>query len=255
MDGGPRFALAVLRRVRIARDPCFDYARSMNGARDLASVAALLGDTTRARMLMELMDGRSWTATELALAGDVSASTASSHLARLTKSGLLSVRRQGRHRYYRIASVEVATTIEGLSSLNHDARGRHMTGPRDPALRRARICYDHLAGEVGVRLLARLREESIVAGDEDSPMLAPKAASWCLSTGIDFDALRASRRPVCRTCLDWSERRPHLAGGLGAAILDRLLEVRCARRVQGSRAIVLSPRGEAFVARLQLATR
>lgn len=226
----------------------------MNAARDLASVAALLGDATRARMLMELMDGRAWTATELALAGGVSASTASSHLARLTSSGLLSVRCQGRHRYYRIASLEVAATIEGLSTLNHDARRRPMTGPHDGALRRARICYDHLAGEVGVRLLARLREASIVVGDEDSPVLAPKAASWCRSAGIDLDALRARRRPVCRTCLDWSERRPHLAGGLGAAILDRLLEVRSARRVQGSRAIVLSPRGEAFVERLQLET-
>ena len=203
-------------------------------------------------MLMELMDGRAWTATELALAGGVSASTASSHLARLTRSGLLAVRRQGRHRYYRIASVDVAATIEGLSSLNPVVR---QPGPRDAALRRARICYDHLAGEMGVRLLARLREEGIVVGDEDSLTLAPVAASWCLGTGIDLDALRAARRPVCRTCLDWSERRPHLAGGLGAAVLDRLLALRYARRVQGSRAIALSPRGDAFVERLHLAAR
>ncbi len=223
----------------------------MNGAGDLASVAMLLGDATRARILMELMDGRAWTATELALAGGVSPSTASSHLARLTKAGLLLARHQGRHRYFRIASPDVALAIEGLTRLSAPV-GTRVAGPGDPALRRARVCYDHLAGEAGVRLFRRLRETGLITGDEDSPRLSPDGDAWCRRTNIDVIALRAGRRPLCRACLDWSERRLHLSGALGAAILDRLLAHGAVRRERGSRALILSSRGERFVEGLTL---
>jgi hypothetical protein len=123
---------------------------------------------------------------------------------------------------------------------------------RDEGLRRARVCYDHLAGELGVRLLERLREKRLVSGGDEGLTLTGAGEIWCSGVGIDLSALRASRRRLCRACLDWSERRVHLAGGLGAALLDRLLGLRCARREAGSRALTLSQRGSVFVEHLEL---
>lgn len=223
----------------------------MKDAHDLTMIASLLGDRTRARMLMTLMDGRAWTATELALAGGVVASTASSHLDRLTRAGVLAIRRQGKHRYYRIASGSHAAAIEALANLA-PANGRvPVAGPRDVALRRARVCYDHLAGEAGVRLLQRLLECGIVAGDDDALTLTPVGERWCARVGIEL-AGNGGSRPLLRTCLDWSERRSHLAGALGSMILERMFALRYARRVMESRAIVLSPGGEQFIRRLEL---
>jgi DNA-binding transcriptional ArsR family regulator len=238
-------------KMRIASRRRFDYARSMNGARDLTSIASLLGDKTRALMLMTLMDGRAWTATELALAGGVSASTASSHLQRLVRAGVLEIRRQGRHRYFRIASPEHAGAIEGLANLAPQNGHAVRAGPRDLQLRNARICYDHLAGAAGVRLLERLRALAIIAGEDDTPILTHKGEAWCAKVGLQLDHHNGRSRPLLRTCLDWSERRSHLAGALGAAILERLLDLRYARRVRDSRAVILSERGEAFIERLE----
>lgn len=224
----------------------------MSGTYDLASIASLVGDASRAAMLTALMDGRAHTATELAMRAGVTPSTASSHLSRLTAGGLVDIARQGRHRYYRIPSPEVAAAIEGLMSIA--ARGPALcTGPSDPAMRRARVCYDHLAGEAGVRLLQRMREKGFIRGGDDAMELTAEGEAWCASAGIDLDALRARRRRMCRSCLDWSERRTHLAGALGSALLDRLLALRWARREPGGRTIVLSPRGEAFVEHLSVA--
>ena len=221
---------------------------------DFAAIAALVGDPTRGRMLIALMDGRALTATELALEGGVTASTASSHLARLTAARLVSIARQGRHRYFRIATPEVAAALEGLMHIAPRSAARHARpGPRDEGLRRARVCYDHLAGEVAVRLLQRLQERRIVRGSGERMVLTASGESWCEDVGIDLAALRARRRPLCRPCLDWSERRTHLAGALGAALLDRLFALRYARRERDGRAVILSPRGEAFVERLELA--
>lgn len=220
---------------------------------DIASIAALVGDPTRATMLTVLMDGRAHTATELALEAGVTPSTASSHLARLTSGGLLAIARQGRHRYFRIPGPEVAAAIEGLMNIA-PRRGTPAprTGPADEAMRRARVCYDHLAGEAGVRMLERLREKGLVGGDDQAMALTAEGESWCARVGIDLAPLRARRRRLCRSCLDWSERRTHLAGALGSALFDRLLALRYARRDPGSRTVVLSPRGEAFVEHLTL---
>ena len=221
---------------------------------NVAAVAALLGDPTRGRMLAALMDGRARTATELALEGGVAASTASSHLAQLTAAGLLAIAPQGRHRYYRIGRPEVAATLESLMALAAPTASRTPRGgPRDAGLRRARVCYDHLAGEAAVRLLERLREQALVGGDDAALSLTDRGAAWCERIGIDLDGLQATRRRLCRPCLDWSERRAHLAGALGAALLDRLFALRYARRAAEGRAVTLSPRGEAFVERLELA--
>ncbi|HEV7923332.1 MAG TPA: helix-turn-helix transcriptional regulator [Thermoanaerobaculia bacterium] len=219
---------------------------------DMAAIAQLLGDPTRARMLGLLMDGQAQTATELALAGGVLPSTASSHLTRLTDAGLLTIARQGRHRYFRIAGPEVAAAIEGLMSIAPPVRPLRF-GPREEALRRARVCYDHLAGEMGVRLLDGLRGKRVISGPDDELALTRAGEAWCERIGIDLEALRARRRRLCRQCLDWSQRRAHLAGSLGQALLERLFALRYARREAGSRAVVLSPRGEAFVERLELA--
>lgn len=218
---------------------------------DLASVAALVAEPTRATMLTALMDGRARTATELALDADVSPSTASSHLARLTAAGLLVIRKQGRHRYFRIARPEVAGTIEVLMNLAVSSGLRvARTGPRDPELRRARVCYDHLAGEAGVRLLERMRAARYVSGADESLVLTDTGEAWCGRAGIDLGALRARRRPLCRECLDWSERRTHLSGALGAALLERMFALRQARRTGPGRSVHLTPRGEAFVEHL-----
>jgi DNA-binding transcriptional ArsR family regulator len=221
---------------------------------DIAAAAALVGDPTRGRMLLALMDGRALTATELALEGGVTASTASSHLSRLTAAGLVSIARQGRHRYFRIATPEVAAAIEGLMHIApRQAPRQARPGPRDEGLRLARVCYDHLAGEGAVRLLQRLRERRILRGGDDAMTLTSAGEAWCDDVGIDLATLRARRRPLCRPCLDWSERRTHLAGALGAALLDRLFALRYARRERDGRAVILSPRGEAFIERLELA--
>lgn len=205
-------------------------------------------------MLTLLMDGRALTATELALEGGVTPPTASSHLARLAEAGLVTIARQGRHRYCRIATPEVAASIELLMGLAARGGPRAVrTGPRDAGLRRARVCYDHLAGEVGVRLLERMRETGIIDGADDGMRVTSRGERWCDGLGIDLHALRGARRRLCRACLDWSERRTHLAGSLGAALLDRMLELRHVRRVSGSRTLVLSPRGESFVERLDAA--
>lgn len=218
---------------------------------DIAAVAALVGDPTRGRMLAALMHGRALTATELALEGGVTPSTASIHLSRLTAARLISTTSQGRHRYFRIAAPEVAAAIEGLRRIApRRARGAVRSGPGDKGLRRARVCYDHLAGEIGVRLLEGLRRKGYVAGADDAMEITSAGERWCGRIGVDLEVLGARRRPLCRPCLDWTERRTHLAGALGAAILDRMFALRLARRERGGRALRLSSKGEAFVVRL-----
>jgi DNA-binding transcriptional ArsR family regulator len=250
---------SILRRkvsgimVGLFESPRFDYHRNMLDTPNIAAVGALIGDPTRGRMLAALMDGRALTATELAIEGGVTSSTASSHLARMSAAGLVSLVVQGRHRYYRLSAPEVATAIESLMSIApRNDQPTIRTSPRDEALRHARVCYDHLAGEAAVQMLRQLQEKNILAGTNEKLSLTDKGQSWCASVGIDVDALREKRRPFCRACLDWTERRTHLAGALGAAILDRLLALRYARREMVSRAVILSPRGEMFVKYLEL---
>lgn len=212
---------------------------------NIARLASLLADPVRARIMLVLMDGRALTAGELAQAGGVSPQTASSHLARLIDGGLLAVSSQGRHRYYRISGHEAAHLIETLSVLTDQPSpdGRIMTGPRDPDLRKARICYDHLAGAMGVRLLDGLLAKGVLEGDEANLRLTGKGEGGFSALGIDIAALKGRKRPVCRACLDWSERRSHLAGGLGAALLSTFLDRGWIRRQDGKRTLVFSPEG------------
>lgn len=214
----------------------------MNVAPGIASIAALLGDPTRSIMLIALMDGRALTVSELAQAAGITVQTASAHLSKLEDAGLVSVEKQGRHRYYRLAGTDVADVIEGLMGVAQRAGPKRVvTGPRSVALRQARVCYDHLAGERGVALLGALCANGYVRGDADI-VLTESGAAFLTDFGIDVATLSRARRPMCRTCLDWSERRNHLGGSLGAALLERFLALRWIRHGEG-RTLTLTPSG------------
>lgn len=212
---------------------------------DIALIGSLIGDPARANMLTALMGGQALTPTELAAHAGVTLQTASSHLAKLEAGGLVTQRRQGRHRYYGLSEDEVGLMLESLMGFAA-SRGltRHRPGPKDPALRKARVCYNHLAGDYGVRLLDSLiaAREIELTGDDLS--LTDAGRDRVESLGIDYAALRKSRRPLCRSCLDWSERRSHLAGSLGEALLMLFIDRGWAKREKDSRVIRFTDRGE-----------
>lgn len=207
---------------------------------DIARVAALVADPARSAMLIALMDGRALTATELAGRGGITKQTASSHLAKLVDGEVLVVEAQGRHRYFRLAGPHVASLLEALMVFSSDAAPPLRTGPRDPGLRKARICYDHLAGEMGVRLFERMQADQWL---QDDLTVTERGNDKLAELGLNLESLPPSNRPLCRACLDWSERRQHLAGRLGKTILDHLLAQSWARRLPQSRIIRFSPEG------------
>ena len=210
----------------------------------LAEVASLIGDVARANILSALMDGRALTAGELAYHAGVSASTTSGHLAKLTQLELIALERQGRHRYYRLASPEIAHALEALMAVAAAGPRRHRpTGPKDMALRTARTCYDHLAGRLGIALADSLCDHGHLVLADGAGIVTQKGKRFFTDFGIDLTRKENSSRPVCRTCLDWSERRPHLAGQLGAKLLDRLLTLGWVKRVAGSRALAITKTG------------
>ncbi|MBD9453808.1 helix-turn-helix transcriptional regulator [Rhizobium sp. RHZ02] len=212
---------------------------------DIAQIGALIGDPARANMLTALMGGKALTATELAAAGGVTVQTASTHLAKLEAGNLLVQRKQGRHRYFTLADDSVGKFLESIMGFAA-GRGhlRHKPGPKEPALRKARICYDHLAGDYGVRMLDSLIAKGAIDAMGDGLALTESGKTELKTIGIDVHALKSSRRPLCRSCLDWSERRAHLAGSLGKALLSNFLEKGWARRTAESRSVVFSPEGE-----------
>jgi len=211
----------------------------------IVGIAALLGERARADILTALMAGPALTATELAAEAGVTKQTASAHLAKLLDARLVAVESQGRHRYFRLADRDVAELMEKLMGVAYRAGAvRLRTSPREPALRKARVCYDHLAGNLGVRLYDALLEAHLVSPSTTGLMLSRKGRRSFEGFGIDVEALARLRRPLCRACLDWSERRHHLAGALGAALLARFVALGWARMAQGSRVVAFSPPGE-----------
>jgi DNA-binding transcriptional ArsR family regulator len=214
---------------------------------DIARFGSLIGDPARANMLLALLSGKALTATELAGAAGVTLQTASSHLGKLEDGGLIRQRKQGRHRYFSLADDGVGGMIEGLlgfaASRGHQ---RHLPGPKEPALRKARICYDHLAGDYGVRMLDSLIAQGAIEALADGEALRVTSSGEALlgRHGIEIAAMRALRRPLCRACLDWSERRTHMAGSLGKALLSHFTDRGYARRIEGSRVIQFSPEGD-----------
>ncbi|MBD3137089.1 ArsR/SmtB family transcription factor [Microbispora bryophytorum] len=204
--------------------PGIGESAEIAGDADIAPVAALIADGARAAMLTALLDGRALAAGELARIAGVSAPTASSHLARLLDGGLVTVVKQGRHRYYRLAGPDVARTLEVLARISGRVAVRSLRQSRQARLlREARSCYDHLAGRVGVELYdALVREGGLIEADGGC-LLTVSGAQALSELGVDVDRVRRARRRFAPDCLDWLERRPHLGGALGAAVLDRLL--------------------------------
>lgn len=207
--------------------------------------AALIGDPARANMLLALMDGRSLTATELASIAGISSQTASAHLSRLLDGRLLAMEKQGRHRYYRLRDAKVAQALESLIELAVASPRRHRPpGPRDAAMRKARTCYDHLAGRLGVTLTQNLiKLEYLIENNEDYD-LTQKGRRALSELGLDIEAAEKAKRAFARRCLDWSERQPHLGGALGAALMGLCESEGWILRQPDSRVVTLSAAGQ-----------
>jgi DNA-binding transcriptional ArsR family regulator len=218
---------------------------------NIARVAALIGDRARADVLTALMADRALTATELSGIAGVTKQTISAHLAKLLDAGLVSVDHQGRHRYFRLADRDVAQLLESLMGVAFRTGAvRLRSSPREPALRKARVCYDHLAGELGVLACESLVARGALAKSAGDLRLSSAGAAWFAEFGIDTDALAGQRRAFCRACLDWGERRHHLGGALGTALLQRIFDLGWARRIEASRVVTFSPPGERNFRRL-----
>jgi len=217
----------------------------MKDGPNISRIAALLGDRARADALTALMTGSALTATELAAIAGVTKQTMSAHLSKLLDAALIEVEQQGRHRYFRLADEDVARLVESLMGVAFRTGAvRLVSSPRDPALRKARICYDHLAGELGVLAYEALIERGVVELSKKGLQLSAPGVEWLARLGVDAGAVARQRRTFCRPCLDWSERRHHLAGSLGAAMLTRICQLGWALRDNKSRAIRFTPLGE-----------
>lgn len=217
----------------------------MKGSPNIARTAALIGDLARASMLTALMSGKALTATELAAEAGITLQTASSHLRKLEEGGLLQVRKQGRHKYFALASEEVASVLEALMGITAGTdQLKSRTGPADTALRHSRVCYNHLAGDAGIQLYDSLLTHGYLLQQDDHLILTDSGYDFAVEFGIDIEGLKAARAVLCRECLDWSERRSHLAGSLGRAFLNRFEVLRWAKRVDNSRIIKFSRKGE-----------
>jgi DNA-binding transcriptional ArsR family regulator len=233
---------------------------STSATHRVATIGELFGDPARAAILVELLDGRARTAGELALVGNISAQSASGHLAKLTAGGLLAVRSQGRHRYYELAHAEVAHALEAAGSLdthrgNGSAKGGATQVPNarlaNSDIRMARSCYDHLAGVVAVDLTRRMEASGAIrACGEWEYELGRNGENFFGKMGVDLDGIRRGRRTFARRCLDWTERKPHLAGALGAALFSRLVEAGWVARKRDSRVVRVTHWGERRIAEL-----
>ncbi len=217
----------------------------MKESPDIVRIASLIGDHTRAKILSALMTGQALTATELAEVAGVTKQTVSTHLSQLLAAHLLEMTQQGRHKYFRLADDDVAHLLETLMGVAYRVGTANLrVGPKEPALRKSRVCYDHLAGEFGVLIFEGLQDQGTLRLTQDKLLLTTKGRQFFLDMDINVSALESQRRPLCRTCLDWSMRRYHLAGGLGKSILDHCLKKRWARRIKDSRVVTFSALGE-----------
>jgi DNA-binding transcriptional ArsR family regulator len=210
----------------------------------IAEIAALIGDAARATMVAALVDGRSLTASELASAAGITPQTASTHLAKLTEAGVLSVVRQGRHRHFRLASPKVADMIDGIVGVALEKRPPYRPLTRQArALSAARICYGHLAGRLSVDLTDSFVARQYVVVDDEVAEITTAGRRFFTEFGVELPALRSPRRHVSRLCLDWTERRPHIAGAVGVAITRRYFDLGWMERMKRSHAIIVTPLG------------
>jgi len=210
----------------------------------IAEIATLVGDAARATMVSALLDGRALTATELALAARITPQTASTHLAKLTEAGLLSMDRNGRHRYFRLASPAVGDMIDGIVAVALAKRPRYRPlSSQARALSAARICYEHLAGRLSVDLTDSFVARKYVVLHVEAAEITRAGIRFFTEFGIEVPTLRSARRQFCRLCLDWTERRPHIAGAVGAAITKRYFDLGWMERMKRSHAVIVTPLG------------
>jgi DNA-binding transcriptional ArsR family regulator len=216
----------------------------MSDAPQIAEVAALVGDPARASMLCALLGGRALTATELAHVAGVSPQTTSGHLGKLHAARLLVLMKQGRHRYYRLAGPQVGQMLEGIMNVAMQGPPRYQPKSRlDDAMRHARTCYDHFAGTLGVGLADGMTERELVVLGDEAGEVTPAGLGFLSRLGVDLTAARARRRVFCRPCLDWTERRPHIGGAVGATLAQRGFELNWVERIRDSRALRITPAG------------
>jgi DNA-binding transcriptional ArsR family regulator len=211
----------------------------------IAEIAALAGDPARANILTALLDGRAMTATELAYAARVTPQTTSAHLAKLVDAGLITATPSGRHRYFRLASQRVAQMLESIVAVAGDNRPRFRPLSRlATELRAARVCYDHLAGQLGVRIADAMIARGYLVLEDDGGRITDAGTRFLWDLGIDTRVAGKGRRHLCRACLDWTERRPHIGGAIGAALAERWLALGWITRAKDSRAVTVTPTGE-----------
>lgn len=216
----------------------------MHNKPNISQISSLIGDPARARMMIALLGGKALSASELALEANITSQTASSHLAKLVEGSLIAVQKQGRHRYFQLKGQEVAKLLELLLHLSSGVEHSHVkTGPRNPELRTARVCYDHLAGRIAVQLFESVSSNGYLAFRDGQVNLTAKGRTFFENLGADLEQMRTKRRPLCRSCLDWSERRHHLAGSLGQWILSDLFKKRWAKKDPDSRVIGFTKKG------------
>lgn len=222
----------------------------MDAQPDISTIGALIGDPARANMLNVLMDGRALTATELAYYAGITPQTASSHLAKLTAANLLVMETQGRHRYFRLAGTAVAEAVEAMMVLAaHRAPPRRVPSQPLEAVRVARTCYDHLAGNLGVALTTSMVDSGFLLPKGRDFQLTAAGEAFLGGLGVKLESARKKRRVFARQCLDWSERRPHLGGALGAVFAEHCFDLRWLRRVPEGRALTVTAKGrKAFAA-------
>ncbi len=212
---------------------------------DIALIASLIGDPARANILTALLSGQALTPSELAQECGLTLQTVSSHLSKLAGGQLIEQRKQGRHRYFTLAGEDIAEVLETLMGMA--ARRGHLrirTGPGDPHLRDGRICYDHLAGTKGVQMFDSLVRQGLLSEDGETVELTQAGENFAAGFGVELAPLMTQKRPLCRSCLDWSERRTHLAGSLGAAFLNTMMEKGWAERREGTRIISFTTKGQ-----------
>jgi DNA-binding transcriptional ArsR family regulator len=208
-------------------------------------IASLIGDPTRATIMWTLLDGKAFTATELAIVAETSPQNISMHLTKLIQADLLCVESQGRHKYYKFARKEIAYAIEAMANLIPQSTNKNeLHKESNSAIKHCRTCYDHLAGKVGVAITDSFLQQKIIIDNDNVFEVSNKGHKWFSELEIDIDELKQQRRSFLRPCLDWSERRHHIAGSLAAALLDKMLLVDWIRRTKNSRAIIITSKGQ-----------
>jgi DNA-binding transcriptional ArsR family regulator len=230
--------------LALASRACRFHIWGMHAAPQMAEVASLVGDPARANILCALLDGRALTAGELAFVAGVSPQTTSGHLAKLHDARLIDLCKQGRHRYYRLAGSHVGQMLESIMTVALTGPPRFQPRTKsDDQLRHARTCYDHLAGELGVGIADCLIErEHVILGNEAGEV-TENGAAFLSKLGVDLSIARARRRVFCRPCVDWTERRPHIGGAVGAAIATRCFELKWIERNRDGRALTITSTG------------